>query len=116
MMNSFDDILLELGYRVPEGIVDLTKDYQVKELVNILKENGYSDANELAQKARVYFSYLKEIEEAKPVKRGKSNPISDIDKVLQKKVKNPETGNDITVQSALQYKNSKSRGERKEKI
>ena len=112
MMNSFDDILLELGYRVPEGIVDLTKDYQVKELVNILKENGYSDANELAQKARVYFSYLKEIEEAKPVKRGKSNPISDIDKVLQKKVKNPETGNDITVQSALQYKNSKSRGQK----
>lgn len=112
MMNNFDDILLELGYRVPEGIVDLTKDYQVKELVNILKESGYSDANELAQKARVYFSYLKEIEEAKPKKKSSSNPIADIDRVLQQKVKNPETGNDITVQSALQYKNSKSRGQK----
>jgi hypothetical protein len=111
-MNNFDDILLELRYRVPEGIVDLTKEHQINELVNILKENGYSDANELAQKARVYFSYLKEIEEANPVKKGKSNPISDIDKVLQKKVKNTETGNDITVQSALQYKNSKSAGQK----
>lgn len=64
MMNNFDDILLELGYRVPEGIVDLTKEHQVTELVNILKEYGYTDANELAQKARVYFSYLVEIEEA----------------------------------------------------
>ncbi len=65
MMNNFDDILLELGYRVPEGIVNLTKDHQVTELVNILRENGYENANELAQKARVYFSYLKEIDDAK---------------------------------------------------
>jgi len=61
---NFDEILLELGYRVPEGIIDLTKQHQVTELVNILKENGYTDANELAQKARVYFSYLQEIDEA----------------------------------------------------
>jgi hypothetical protein len=104
MMNNFDDILLELGYRVPEGIVDLTKDYQVKELVNILKENGYSDANEIAQKARVYFSYIKEIDEA--------NPVSKVDKILQSKVRNTDTGNDITVQSALQYKNAKNKGQR----
>jgi len=106
---NFDDILLELGYRVPEGIIDLTKQHQVTELVNILKENGYTDANELAQKARVYFSYLKEIEEKK---KTSSNPISDIDSVLQKKVKNTETGNDITVQSALSYKNSKNKGQK----
>jgi hypothetical protein len=103
-MNNFDDILLELGYRVPEGIVDLTKDYQVNELVNILKENGYKDANELAQKARVYFSYLKEIDEA--------NPISKVDRILQSKVRNTDTGNNITVQSALQYKDSKNKGQR----
>lgn len=60
MINNLDDILLELGYRVPGGIVDLTKDYQVTELVNILRENGYDDAFEMAQKARVYFSYLNE--------------------------------------------------------
>ena len=104
MMNSFDDILLELGYRVPEGIVNLTKEHQVNELVNILKEYGYTDANELAQKARVYFSYLAEIDEA--------NPISKISTILQRKVRNTDTGNDITVQSALQYKNAKNKGQR----
>lgn len=60
MINNLEEILLELSYRVPTGIVDLTKDYQVTELANILKENGYEDAFEMAQKARVYFSYLNE--------------------------------------------------------
>lgn len=60
MALNFDEILLELSYRVPEGYVDLTKDYQVTELSNILKENGYQNAFELAHKARVYFSYLNE--------------------------------------------------------
>lgn len=60
MALNFDEILLELSYRVPEGYVDLTKDYQVTELSNILKENGYQNAFELANKARVYFSYLNE--------------------------------------------------------
>ena len=61
-MQNFDDVLLELSYRV--GIVDLTKEYQVTELINILKEEGYQTPEELANKARVYFSYLKEIDEA----------------------------------------------------
>jgi hypothetical protein len=63
MALNFDEILLELSYRVPEGYVDLTKDYQVTELSNILKENGYKDAFELANKARVYFSYLAEADQ-----------------------------------------------------
>lgn len=107
MMNNFDDILLELGYRVPEGIVDLTKDYQIKELVNILKENGYSDANELAQKARVYFSYLKEIEEAKPKKKVKVP----IDQIMNQTVTNTDTKKKIKVSSALQYKDSDNMGQ-----
>lgn len=108
MSINFQEILKELEYRVEHGIIDLSKEEQVTKLKEILRENGYSDANELAQKARVYFSYFKEIDE----KKKSSNPISDIDKVLQKKVKNTETGNDITVQSALQYKNSKSAGQK----
>jgi len=57
---NFEEILLELSYRVPEGIVNLTKESHVNTLVEILKENGVSDANEVAQKARVYFSYINE--------------------------------------------------------
>jgi hypothetical protein len=89
-MQNFDEVLLELSYRV--GIVDLTKEHQVTELVNILKENGYDNAFELGQKARVYFSYLNE-----------AKPKQDIDKVLAQKFKNPETGNDVSVASALGY-------------
>jgi hypothetical protein len=89
-MQNFDDILLELSYRV--GIVDLTKEHQVTELINILKENGYDNAFELGQKARVYFSYLNE-----------AKPKQDINKVLAQKFKNPETGNDVSVASALGY-------------
>ena len=62
---NFEEILKELEYRVPNGIVDLTNDLQVTTLVEILRENGYSDAFETAQKARVYFGYLKEVSEAK---------------------------------------------------
>jgi hypothetical protein len=89
-MQNFDEVLLELSYRV--GIVDLTKEHQVTELVNILKENGYDNAFELGQKARVYFSYLNE-----------AKPKQDIDKVLAQKFKNPDTGNDVSVASALGY-------------
>ena len=44
-MQNFDDVLLELSYRV--GIVDLTKEYQVTELINILKEEGYQSFPEI---------------------------------------------------------------------
>jgi len=88
MIQNFDDILLELSYRV--GIVDLTKEHQVTELINILKENGYDNAFELGQKARVYFSYLNEAKQ-------------DIKQVLAKTFTNPDTGNDVMVGTALGY-------------
>jgi hypothetical protein len=88
MIEKFDDILLELSYRV--GIVDLTKEHQVTELINILKENGYDNAFELGQKARVYFSYLNEAKQ-------------DIKQVLAKTFTNPDTGNDVMVATALGY-------------
>ena len=68
MNMNFDEILLELSYRV--GIVDLTKQYQVTELINILKEGGYQTPEELANKARVYFSYLNEEDIVKNKKSG----------------------------------------------
>ena len=60
MSINFQEILKELEYRVEHGIIDLTKEEQVTKLVEILTENGVSDANEMAQKARVYYSYLNE--------------------------------------------------------
>ena len=60
MSINFQEILKELEYRVEHGIIDLQKEEQVTKLVEILKENGVSDANEMAQKARVYYSYLNE--------------------------------------------------------
>jgi hypothetical protein len=62
-MLNFDEILLELSYRVESGIVDLTQNEQVELLSEILKERGVANANEISQKAKVYFSYLAE---AKP--------------------------------------------------
>lgn len=70
MSINFQEILKELEYRVSTGIIDLTKEEQVTKLAEILKENGVSDANEMAQKARVYFSYLTEEDIVKNRKSG----------------------------------------------
>lgn len=93
MSINFQEILKELEYRVEHGIIDLTKEEQVTKLVEILRENGISDANEMAQKARVYYSYLNEANQS-------------LDKILKQKFTNPETGNQVTVASALGYKKS----------
>ena len=77
MNMNFDEILLELSYRV--GIVDLTKEYQVTELINILKEGGYQTPEELANKARVYFSYLNEEDIVKNKKSGNIYVVSKMD-------------------------------------
>jgi len=92
MSINFQEILKELEYRVEHGIIDLTKEQQVTTLAEILRENGVSDANEMAQKARVYFSYINEAPKKEP-----------LDKVLAKSFKNPETGNNVRVASALGY-------------
>jgi hypothetical protein len=67
---NFEEILKELEYRVQHGIIDLTQEEQVTILKEILIENKVSDANELAQKARVYFSYLNEEDIVKNKKSG----------------------------------------------
>jgi hypothetical protein len=66
MIPNFKEILAELSYRVDGGIPDLTKESHVNQLIDILRENGISDAAHLAQKARVYFSYLNEASSKDP--------------------------------------------------
>lgn len=61
MTTNFDEILEELSFRVPEGIVDLSKEDHVNELIKVLNENKVYNANEIAQKARVFFGYLNEV-------------------------------------------------------
>jgi hypothetical protein len=57
---DFEEILKELEYRLPHGIINLNEEHQVTMLVQILRENGVDDANRLAQKARVIFGYVNE--------------------------------------------------------
>jgi hypothetical protein len=79
MSINFQEILKELEYRVEHGIIDLTKEEQVTKLAQILKENGVSDANEMAQKARVYFSYLNEDDVVKNRKTGNIYVVKNFD-------------------------------------
>jgi hypothetical protein len=93
MSINFQEILKELEYRVESGIIDLTKEEQVTKLAQILKENGVSDANELAQKARVYFSYLNEEDIVKNKKSGNIYVVSKMnpsvhDKPTPKEIEN----------------------------
>jgi len=97
MSLNFQEILKELEYRVEHGIIDLTKEEQVTKLMQILIENGVSNANEFAQKTRVYYSYLTELEEAN------KKPKVDIDKVLNQTFVNPDTKKQVKVASALGY-------------
>ena len=80
MSPNFEEILLELSYRVPEGIVDLTKEHHILELENILIENGISNAKELALEAK-----------------------ASLEKLLGQTFKNPDTGKMVKVASALGY-------------
>jgi hypothetical protein len=98
MSINFQEILKELEYRVDKGIIDLTKEEQVTKLTQILKENGVSDANEIAQKARVYFSYINEA----PKKKGDSGLEAAAQFFKGKKYKNSK-GNKIAFTTAINY-------------
>lgn len=93
MIPNFKEILAELSYRVDGGIPDLNKESHVNHLIDILRENGISDAAHLAQKARVYFSYLNEA----------GTPNKALQKTLDTTFKNPETNKMVKVSSALGY-------------
>lgn len=70
MFPNFDEILSELSYRVPEGIIDLTKPHHVNELIEVLKEYNVSSPTALAHKASQWFALLKEDDIVKNKKTG----------------------------------------------
>ena len=79
MSINFQEILKELEYRVEHGIIDLTKEEQVTKLSEILRENKVENANEVAQKVRVYFSYLNEDDIVKNKKTGNVYVVKKMD-------------------------------------
>ncbi len=94
MTPNFEEILLELSYRVPTGIVDLTNEEHLDELVAILEENHMYNSqaiNTLREKAKA------------------PNQLSQ-KAILNKTVKNTDTGKDIKVSTALAYKDNKKAG------
>jgi hypothetical protein len=93
---DFQEILKELEFRLPNGIINLNEEHQVTMLVQILRENGVDDANEFAQKARVIFGYVNEAT--------KLNEKQSLSKVLSQTFINPETDREVQVGSALGYK------------
>ena len=105
MTPNFDEILLELSYRVDGGIPNLEKQSHVNHLIDILKENGISDAPQLAQTARVYFSYLKEAS-------GKTDAglQAAIEFYKNKKYKNSD-GKPISFSTAIDYANRGKEGD-----
>jgi hypothetical protein len=95
MTPNFEEILLELSYRVPTGIVDLTNEEHLDELVTILEERGIYNSQAI--------NGLREKTKKSPVKISK-------DDILNKTVKNTDTKKDIKVSTALAYKDNKKPG------
>ena len=98
MIPNFKEILDELSYRVDGGIPNLSKDSHINHLIDILRENGISDAARLANKARVYFSYLNE---AKP-KKGDAGLEAAAEKFQNKKYKTSK-GGEVSFATAINY-------------
>jgi hypothetical protein len=77
---DFQEILKELEFRLPNGIINLNEEHQVTTLVEILRESGVSDANELAQRARVIFGYVNEADTVVVNKKtGNVYPVKTVD-------------------------------------
>jgi hypothetical protein len=98
MIPNFKEILSELSYRVDGGMPDLNKESHVNHLIDILKENRVSDAENIAQKARVYFSYLTEAK----LKKGDAGLEAAAVKFQNKKYKNSK-GTDVSFATAINY-------------
>ena len=97
MTPNFEEILLELSYRIPTGIVDLRNETHLNELTRILEENRIVNAKELVQKAKVYFYYLSEAG-----KKGDSGLEAAAEFFKGKKYKNPK-GTPVSFTTAINY-------------
>lgn len=98
MTPNFEEILLELSYRVPTGIVDLTNEVHLNELKTILEENRIRNARELVQKAKVYFYVLSEASS----KKGDAGLEAAAEFFKGKKYKN-DKGNEVAFTTAINY-------------
>ena len=94
MTPNFEEILLELSYRVPTGIVDLTNEEHLDELVIILEEKRIYNSQAI--------NSLKEKATSKPRRVPKAQG-QDIQKTLDTTFKNPKTKKMVKVSSALGY-------------
>lgn len=102
---NIDAILEELSYRIDTGIVDLTNAKQLKILESILLENRVSNTTETLQKVKTVFTLLNEASKMP------------LDKVLDSTFKNPDTGRNVKVATALGYdKLTKAYGIAKSKL
>jgi hypothetical protein len=97
MTPNFEEILLELSYRIPTGIVDLTNEVHLNELKTILEENRIRNASELVQKAKVYFYVLSEAG-----KNGDAGLEAAAEFFKGKKYKN-DKGNEVAFTTAINY-------------
>ena len=94
MTPNFEEILLELSYRIPTGIVDLTNEEHLDELVIILEENRIYNSqaiNSLREKVKTPAQISQKA-------------------ILNRTVKNTDTKKDIKVSTALAYKDNKNAG------
>ena len=97
MTPNFDEILLELSYRIPTGIVDLTNETHLNELTRILEENRIGNANRLVQRAKVHFYFLSEVGKA-----GDAGLEAAAEKFKNKKYKNAK-GTPVSFATAINY-------------
>jgi hypothetical protein len=96
MTPNFEEILLELSYRVPSGIVDLTNEEHIVELESILRENGISNFNAISR-------LREKVKKTPKVKNLVKSPKQDLQKTLDTTFENPETKKMVKVSSALGY-------------
>ena len=94
MTPNFEEILLELSYRIPQGIVDLTNEEHLDELVIILEEKRIYNSQAI--------NTLKEKTASNP-RRVPKVQGQDIDTVLAQTFTNPETEREVTIATALGY-------------
>ena len=97
MTPNFEEILLELSYRIPTGIVDLTNEVHLNELKIILEENRIHNTVQLVQRAKVHFYFLSEVGKA-----GDAGLEAAAEKFKDKKYKNSK-GTPVSFTTAINY-------------
>jgi hypothetical protein len=97
MPSFIKKILSELEYRSNTGIIDLSKPDQIRLLESILKDYEINDAKSISERASLKYIQL--------------NEKQSLENVLDSTFKNPDTGRNVKVATALGYeKSSKAYG------